>query len=186
MALPSIVYKAELSVADLDRSYYRTHALTIVRHPSETEERMMIRLLAFALHADDALGFGRGLSTEDEPDLWQHDLTGAITRWIDVGWPDDKRLRRAAGRSPSVVVYTFGGAKADMWWKKTAGLVAKVRGLRVLQVPQAQSAALAGLAARSMRLNATIEDGQSWIGDERTQVQVTPIAWHGEAGGASG
>ena len=178
MALPSIVHRVELSVADLDRSYYQTHALTIVRHPSETEERMMIRLLAFALHADASLGFGRGLSTEDEPDLWQHDLTGQIERWVDVGWPDEKRLRRAAGRSPSVIVYTFGGSKAELWWKKTAPLVAKVRGLQVLSVPQAQSAALSALAARSMRLNVTIEDGQSWIGDESAQVQVTPVSYH--------
>lgn len=182
MALPSIVHKVELSVADIDRSYYQTHALTIVRHPSETEERMMIRLLAFALLADEALVFGKGLSTEDEPDLWQHDLTGQITRWVDVGWPDEKRLRRAAGRSPSVSVYTFGGAKAEVWWKKTAPFVAKVRGLMVWHVPQEQSTALAGLAARSMRLNATIEDGQSWIGDETAQVQVTPVVWFG--GGA--
>ena len=180
MALPSIVHKLELSIADLDRSYYQTHTLTLVRHPSETEERMMLRVLAFALNADEALGFGKGLSTDDEPDLWQRDLTGAVTRWIDIGWPDDKRVRRAAGRSPSVLVYTFGGAKAEMWWKKTASLVSKVRGLRVWHVPQPQSQALAGLAARTMRLNATIEDGQSWIGDETTQVQVTPLAWLGQ------
>ncbi len=182
MALPSIVHKVELSVADIDRGYYQTHAFTIVRHPSETEERMMVRLLAFALHAHDALAFGKGLSTDDEPDLWQRDLTGAITCWIDVGWPDDKRLRRAAGRSPSVFVYTFGGAKADMWWKRNAGLLAKVRGLQVFQVPAAQSVELAGLAARSMRVNATIEDGQVWIGDEKSQVQVTPVALSGAGG----
>lgn len=179
MALPSIVHKVELSVADIDRSYYQTHPLTVVRHPSETEERMMIRVLAFALNADESLTFGKGLSTDDEPDLWQRDLTGTITRWIDVGWPDDKRLRRAAGRSPSVIVYTFGGAKAEMWWKKTAPLVSKVRGLQVRHLPQVQSSALAALAARTMRLNVTIEDGQSWVGDETTQVQVTPTAWLG-------
>lgn len=179
MALPSIVHKVELSVADIGRSYYQTHALTVARHPSETEERMMLRIFAFAMLADPALVFAKGLSTDDEPDLWQHDLTGALERWVDVGLPDEKRLRRASGRSPSVVVFAFGGAKADLWWKKTAAGVARLRGLDVWHIAPAESAALAKLAARSMRLNATIEDGQVWIGDDATQVGIVPARWQG-------
>ena len=106
MALRATIYKADLSVADMDRGYYADHSLTIAKHPSETEERMMVRLLAFALRADAALAFGRGLSTEDDPDLLRSDLTGAIDTWIDVGWPDERRVRRACGRAREVLVVT--------------------------------------------------------------------------------
>src|ERR1700686_5331137 len=99
MALKSTIFKAELQVSDLDRDHFATHALRIARHPSETDERMMVRVLAFALHADDALEFGRGLSAENEPDLWQRDLTGAIERWIEVGLPDEREVRKASGRA---------------------------------------------------------------------------------------
>src|SRR3982750_3888876 len=109
MALKSTILKAELCIADVDRGYYHDHTLTIARHPSETEERVMVRLLAFALHASDALTFGRGLSTEDEPDLWQHDLTGTIESWIDVGLPDERVVRKACGRARDVYVLAYGG-----------------------------------------------------------------------------
>ena len=118
MALKATIFKADLQIADMDRHYYGDHALTIARHPSETDERMMVRLLAFALHAHDMLAFGRGLSADDEPDLWQKDLTGAIDLWIDVGQPDEKRMLKACGRSSRVVVYstaaaaTYGGARS--------------------------------------------------------------------------
>ena len=118
MALKATVFKADLSVADIDRGYYRDHALTLARHPSETDERMMVRLLAFALHADDALAFGRGLSAEDEADLVRRDLTGAVELWIDVGLPDERDLRKACGRSPEVHVYAYGGRACALWWEK--------------------------------------------------------------------
>ena len=128
MALKSTIFKAELSVADIDRGYYGDHALTIARHPSETDERMMVRLLAFALHADDALTFGRGLSSEDEPDLSRRDLTGTIELWIDVGLPDERDLRKACGRSREVHVYAYGGRACALWWEK--GIVTRKRGFK--------------------------------------------------------
>ena len=116
MALRATVYRADLTVSDLDRGVYAQHALTLARHPSETEERLMVRLLAFALHADESLVFGRGLSTEDEADLWQRDATGAIELWIDVGLPDDKGIRKACGRARAVVVLAYGARRVDQWW----------------------------------------------------------------------
>ena len=113
MALSSTICKATLQIADTDRNYYADHALTIARHPSETDERMMMRLLAFALNAHEHLAFGRGLST-DEPDLWQKDLTGAIVHWIEVGQPDEKSLLRACGRAERVTVYSYGN-RAELW-----------------------------------------------------------------------
>ena len=99
MALKATIFKADLHIADMARNYYAEHALTVARHPSETDERMMARILAFALNADERLAFGKGLSDADEPDLWQKDLTGAIEHWIEVGQPDEKRLLRACGRA---------------------------------------------------------------------------------------
>ncbi len=117
VALKSTICKAELAVADIERGYYRDHVVTIARHPSETDERMMVRLLAFALHADDALAFGRGLSTDGEPDLWRRDLTGTIEQWIDVGLPDEREVRKACGRAREVHVLAYGGRAVDLWWQ---------------------------------------------------------------------
>lgn len=174
MALPATICKAELAVADTGRGYYRTHSLVVARHPSETEERMMVRLLAFAWCASADLAFGRGLSTDDEPDLWARDATGAIDHWIDVGWPDDKRLRRAAGRAARVTVFTYGGSRATLWWKKLAPVVRRTRGVEVWMIEPADSQALATLAARSMTLEATLTEGTVWIGSAARVVELRP------------
>ncbi|TNE76492.1 MAG: YaeQ family protein, partial [Gammaproteobacteria bacterium] len=116
MALKATVFKAELAVSDMDRGYYQSHALTIARHPSETDERMMVRLLAFALNASEDLQFTRGLSTDDEPDLWQKNLQGDITLWIEVGLPDERRIRKACNRAEQVIIYAYGARTAPVWW----------------------------------------------------------------------
>ena len=134
MALKSTIFKAELQIADLDRNYYQNHALTVARHPSETDERMMARILAFVLYADPALIFGKGLSSEDEPDLWRKDLTGAIELWIEVGLPDEKRIRRACGRARQVVVLTYGGRVADMWWQQNKAALQRQDNLAIINL----------------------------------------------------
>ena len=173
MALKSTIFKADLSVADIDRGYYRDHAMTIARHPSETDERMMVRLLAFALNADDALAFGRGLSTDDEPDLWRRDLTGAIEQWIDVGLPDEREVRKACGRAREVAILAYGGRAVDLWWEGSRDKLERVDRLAVSEVPFEASRALAQLAARSMRLQATIQEGDVVIGNGATTVSMT-------------
>ena len=172
MALKSTIFKAELAVADIDRGYYGDHALTIARHPSETDERMMVRLLAFALHAHPALAFGSGLSTEDEPDLVRRDLTGAIEQWIDVGLPDERGVRKACGRANEVLVYAYGGRAVGLWWDKVREKLARQEHLTVMEVPVDASKALAGLAGRTMRLQCTIQEGETWIADDRASVRV--------------
>ncbi|TSA12819.1 MAG: YaeQ family protein [Betaproteobacteria bacterium] len=172
MALKATIFKAELQIADMDRNYYHDHVLTIARHPSETDERMMVRLLAYALNASDALSFGKGLSADDEPDLWQKDLTGAIELWIDVGQPDERRVRRACGRARHVAIYSYGGYSAAIWWNQIGSALARTQNLIVASVPPAASQALARLAQRNMRLNCTIQDQQIWIGDANDRVQV--------------
>lgn len=172
MALKSTICKAELSVADIDRSYYRDHVLTIARHPSETDERMMVRLLAFALHADERLAFGRGLSTEDEPDLWQRDLTGAIERWIDIGLPDEREVRKACGRAREVRVLAYGGRAVELWWQGAREKLERQDRLAVSEVPIDASRALSTLAGRSMRLQVTIQEGHVFVADGATSVPV--------------
>lgn len=172
MALKATIFKAELQIADMDRNYYHDHVLTLARHPSETDERMMVRLLAFALHADEAMAFGQGLSTDDEPDLWQKDLTGAIECWIDVGLPDEKLIRKACGRARKVFVYTYGGRGADIWWNQNGGKFERLENLGIMNLPLQTSQALAGLAQRNMQLQCTIQDGQVWLSDKNNTVEV--------------
>ena len=171
MALKSTIFKAALQVADMDRGYYADHALTIARHPSETDERMMLRVLAFALHADPQLSFGKGISTDDEPDLWRRDLTGAILLWIDVGQPDEKLVRRACGRADQVIVYTYGRG-ADIWWGRNESTLERLQNLTVASVPAATGVELAKLAQRSMQLQCTIQDGHVWLSDSDSVVEV--------------
>lgn len=177
MALKATIFKIALQVSDIDRGYYAEHALTIARHPSETDERMMVRVLAFALHAGERLAFGRGLSDEEEPDVWEKDRTGAIDTWIDVGFPDEKRVRRAAGRAGRVYVYSYGPPHAAaLWWDEVSAKVGKSRNVTVLRLPVDATRALAALVARTMRLNCTIQDGQVWLGDDARSVEILPEA----------
>ena len=171
MALKATIFRAELQIADMERNYYQTHSLTIARHPSENDERMMVRVLAFALNAHETLVFGSSIGNDNEPDLWQKDLTGAIQLWIDVGLPDEKRIRRACGRAARVVVYSYGRG-ADLWWKQSEASLARSDNLEVIDLPQASTQALARLAKRAMQLNCTIQDGQVWLADEDESVQV--------------
>jgi uncharacterized protein YaeQ len=172
MATKATIFKADLQIADMDRNYYQTHALTIARHPSETDERMMVRLLAFARHAHESLAFSKGLSTEDEPDLWQKDLTGEIELWIDLGQPEEKRIRKACGRARQVVIYTYSGNSADIWWHKIQGALDRLKNLTVIDLPAGTVQALAKLAQRNMQLQCTIQDGQIWLADQNDSVQV--------------
>ena len=175
MALKSTIFKAALQIADMDRSYYADHSLTVARHPSETDERMMLRVLAFALHAHAGLAFGKGISTDDEPDLWQRDLTGAIRLWIDVGQPDEKLVRRACGRAHEVVIYTY-GRSAESWWSRSKAALDRMQNLRVMSVPVATGQELAKLAQRTMQLQCTIQDGHVWLGDKDGAVEVVLTA----------
>jgi uncharacterized protein YaeQ len=183
MALKATIYKANIQLADMDRNVYGDHGLTIARHPSETDERMMMRLLAFALNVPasndhGALEFAKDLWDTDEPGLWQKDLTGQIEHWIDVGQPDDKRLMRASPRAGRVSVYSY-SASTPIWWSGIATKVTRASNLSVWQVDANQSQALAGLAQRSMQLQVTVQDGTVWVGDGRDSIEVTPRSLYG-------
>ena len=177
MALRSVVYKAVLQVADMDRGYYAEHSLVIARHPSETDERMMVRVLAFALNAEEGLAFARGLCIDDEPDLWRKDLTGAIEIWIEVGLPDEKWLRKACARARQVILYAY-GRTADGWWGQNRNRLSRLDNLRVFRLEPESTSAVAGLAERSMQLQCNVQDGEAWFGNGAEIVRLAPETLH--------
>ncbi len=173
MAIKATVFKAALQIADMDRHYYADHALTLARHPSETDERMMVRLLAFALYASEALAFGKGLSGGDEPDLWQKDLTGAVECWIEVGLPDERVIRKASGRAARVVVVSYGRA-ADIWWNENRDKLQRQSNLTVLNLPGEATQALAALTSRNMQLQCTIQEGYIMMTSDAGMIEIEP------------
>jgi uncharacterized protein YaeQ len=177
MALKATIFKTELQIADMDRGYYGSHALTLARHPSETDERMLIRVLAFCRHAHENLSFTRGISTDDEPDLWQRDLTGRIVVWIDIGQPDEKRIRKACGRAAQVCLYCYSGHSAELWWQKIRDRLERFDNLTVINIDVADRQSLARLAQRTMQLQCTVQEGQIWLGDTDTSVQADLTVW---------
>lgn len=174
MALKATVYKAELQISDMDRQYYASHALTLAQHPSETAERLMLRLMAFALCADERLEFGRGLSTEDEPDLWRRSRSGEIEHWIDLGQPDPARIRKACGRSRDVLVIGYSGRSFGLWWDKHASALARCDNLSVLEIGSESVSELARLLQRSMALQCLIQDGEVQLMSPEHSVVLTP------------
>lgn len=185
MALKSTIFKATVAVADIDHGYYADHALTLARHPSETDERMMIRLVALALNAhqlqdtcggDGTLAFGAGLSDTDEPDVWLRDFTGRARVWIEVGQPEDKPVIKACGKADEVRVYAFAHS-ADIWWRGMENKLSRPQNLQVWRIPSAASQQLAALAQRSMQLQATVQEGVLMLGDASNTVDIEPIRW---------
>ena len=170
MALKSTVFKADLQLADLDRNHFGDYALTLAQHPSETMERVMIRLLAFALHASEDLRFGRGLSNEEDASLWEIDPGGVTRLWIDLGLPDEARIKKACSRSDRAVVVTYGGRASDLWWQQNANALSRYRNLSVIQITPEDSETLVALANRTMKLSWTIQEGMVYLSD----ASVTP------------
>ena len=175
MALNKFIRKVELQISDMDRHYYATHALTMARHPSETEERLMTRLLAFALYADDRLEFGKGISDEDEPALWRKAYSGEIELWVEVGQPDETRIRKACGRARQVVVINYSGNGAEIWWHKIGAVLGRHKNLAVLDIPATGIAGLVSLLQRGMRLQCLIQDGQLQLMDDARSVTIDAV-----------
>ncbi len=172
MALSATIYKIDLNIADMDKHNYSAHNLTLAKHPSETEERLMVRLLAFTFFANDALTFGKGLSEDDEPDLIQKDLTDAITLWIDVGLPTEKEIRKACGKSKQVAIFIYGGNVADIWWKNNGKGLAKLKNLTVINLPNTMQ--LVDLCSRNMEISCNTQDGQLMISSNAGSLEVMP------------
>jgi uncharacterized protein YaeQ len=185
MALKSTIFKANLQIADIDHGYYADHALTLARHPSETDERMMVRLAALALNAhalqdvcngDGTLAFGAGLSDPDDPDVSLTDFTGQKRLWIEVGQPEDKPISKACNKADAVLLYCFSHS-AEIWWKGIETKLTRLDRLQVWRIPAERSQALAKLAQRSMQLQATIQEGALMLGDGTHNVDIEPVRW---------
>jgi uncharacterized protein YaeQ len=174
MALKATIFKAELAIANMDSHYYETHQLTLARHPSENDERMMLRLLAFALYASEHLSFTKGLSTDDEPDLWQKSLSNEIELWIDLGLPSEKRIRQACGKSKQVNIICYGGSTASNWWQQVGNVCQRHKHLHVTNIDTEASEQLSQLAERSMRLQVNIQDGEVLVSSNMGSVTFMP------------
>jgi len=174
MALRATIYKAEVHVANNDLHYYGSHSLVLARHPSETTERMMVRLVAFALNASEELVFTKGLSEVDEPDLWRKDLTGAIQLWIDVGQPDERRILKACGRADNVVVYCYSRNAGKLWWETIQQKVERARNLTVVLFESEQTKPLDALVSQSMSINVSVQDGSIFVSSDRGDLIIEP------------
>lgn len=177
MALKATVFKVTLNIADLDRHYYDTHKLTIARHPSENDERMIMRLVAFALNASNTLSFTRGLCVDDEPELWVQEDNGDISLWIELGQPDEKRLKKACKRARQVIVYSYHARSAPVWWQQISNKISRYPNLRVCHIAQADNSALSDLVQRSMTLQCNIQDKTIWLSNGDTDVSLNLETW---------
>lgn len=181
MAQNATIYKVELSVSDMDRQYYETHKLTVAKHPSETDERLMVRILAFALNAHEHLEMTKGLSTDDEPDIWQKSLRGELDVWVALGLPSEKVMRQSCSKAAKVIVYPYGGRVAEMWWDKVKNSTTRFDNLEVINFSETDTDALAKLASRSMKLQVNIQDGDVMVSVGESVVYITPVKWKSAA-----
>lgn len=177
MAQNATIYKVDLTISDMDRHYYESHRLTIAKHPSETDERLMVRLLAFALHAQEYLEMTRGLSSEDEPDIWQKSLSGELQLWITLGQPSEKLIRQSCSKSDQVVIYSYGGRPTEAWWDKTKGSTTRFSNLRVVSLPEPATKELARHANRALDMQVSVQDGEVMVTIDGTLILITPDIW---------
>ena len=177
MAQKATIYKVELSVSNMDRHYYETHKLTVAKHPSETDERLMVRILAFALNAHEQLEMTKGISTDDEPDIWQKSLSGELELWVALGLPSEKIVRQSCGKANAVIVYCYGGRTAEMWWDKIKNSTTRFDNLQVINFTEADTGELSNLANRSMKLQVNIQEGDVLVSVDDKIVYVTPVKW---------
>ena len=174
MAISATIYKSDINIADMDRHYYQSHELVIAQHPSETEFRMMIRLCAFILNANEQLSFTKGLSTDDEPDIWQKSLSDEIELWIDLGQPEEKRIRKACGRAKQVIIYTYNKRSADVWWQQLAPKLARFKNLSVIHL---EADNIEALVQKNMSLQASIQDADLYLSDNKHNINITQTPW---------
>lgn len=177
MAQNATIYKVQLSVSDMDRHYYETHKLTIAKHPSETDERLMVRLVAFALNAHENLEMTKGLSTDDEPDIWQKSLSGELDVWVALGLPSEKVMRQSCNKAAKVIVYPYGGRTAEMWWDKIKKTANRFENLQVISFSANDTGELANLASRTMKLQVNIQDGEVMVSVGDSILYITLSKW---------
>lgn len=172
MANKATVVKAQVQIADLVRHYYQDHSLTLAQHPSETQGRLMVRLLAFALNASESLSFARGLSAEGEPELSDQSLTGEIELWVAFGQSDEKWLRKACGRAKKVQLFTYGRNSVPVWWQQNQQALARYQNLQIWEIPESAVEEMAALVTRNMNLQVNISEDQIWLSNNDTNITI--------------
>ncbi len=175
MAANATIYKANINIANMDTHYYAEHSLTLAKHPSENDLRLMIRLVAFVLNANEDLVFCKGISQDDEPDLWQKNLSGDIELWIDLGQPDEKRIKKACGRSKKVIIYVYQEGMATSWFKQNKKLLNRFNNLSIIYLNI--DGDIEELCERSMNLQANISDGELNLINDDMSVSITEVIW---------
>nr|WP_318382872.1 YaeQ family protein [uncultured Enterobacter sp.] len=181
MALKATIYKATVNVADLDRNRFLDATLTMARHPSETQERMMLRLLAWIKYADERLQFSRGLSAEDEPEAWLHNDHMGIDLWIELGLPDERRVKKACTQSKEVALFTYNSRAAELWWQQNQSKLSTYKNLSIWYLDDDQLAKLSAFAERTMSLQATIQEGAIWLSAADNNLEIHLTAWQQQA-----
>ena len=181
MAQNATVYKVDLSVSDMDRHYYETHKLTVAKHPSETDERLMVRIVAFALNAHESLAMTKGLSVDDEPDIWQKGLSGELDVWVALGLPSEKVVCQSCSKAERVIVYPYGGRTAEIWWDKIKDSTTRFDNLEVVNFSEKDTVELARLANRTMKLQINIQEGDLMVSAGDDIVYVSPLRWKSAA-----
>ncbi|WP_153913145.1 YaeQ family protein [Shewanella sp. TC10] len=174
MAPKATVFKAALQIADMDRHYYADHQLTIAQHPSETDSRMMVRLLAFIMNASDALQFSKGLCVDDEPELWEKSLSDEINLWIEFGQADEKWLRKACGRAKQVQLITYAGRSVPIWWQQNEQALQRYKNLSVFNIDEESVKAMEVFVSRNMKIQVSISDGEIWLSDDTNSLMIQP------------
>ena len=177
MAQKATIYKVELSISDMDRHYYETHNLTVAKHPSETDERLMVRIVSFALNAHEQLEFSRGISTDDEPDIWQKSLSGELELWVTLGLPSAKIIRQSCGKAKKMIVYCYGGRTAEIWWEKIKTKITRFNNLQVINLSESDTRELGKQVSRSMKIQINIQDGDVMVSVDGNIVYVNPVKW---------
>ncbi|MGJ8694226.1 MAG: YaeQ family protein [Thalassotalea sp.] len=177
MAQKATIFKVELSITDMDRNYYADHQLTIARHPSESDRRMMLRVLAFAYNANEHLSFTKGLSDVDDPDLWQKNYSDEIELWIQLGQPSEQRVKKGCNQAHKMVIYSYDSGMFEQWWKKEQKQLNLRKNLAIYTVPEALGEKLTDLVARQMQIQCTIQDGQAWFnfGEDNLEISLNTI-----------
>lgn len=178
MALKSTVYKATVNLADMDRGVYLDQSLTLAQHPSETDERMMLRILAWSLNATGGLEFTKGLCVDDEPEIWKKNYAGEIELWIELGNPDEKWLRKASSRAQQVILYTYGDNAAPIWWQQNKSKLSRFENLQIWNIRDAVIEQLAKMTERTMQIQVTIQDGTAWFNCGGLTAEVRPERWN--------
>ena len=171
MAIKPTIYKLKISLSDLDRNYYDTLNLTLAKHPSETIERMMVRVIAFCINAQEHLSFTKGLSAIDEPDIWARTLDDQIALWIDIGEPSVERIKKSSSLAPAVKVYCF-NTKSDVWWDQAKEKIKQLKA-SIYRFQWLEIEALAALVQRTMEISVTISSDSAYVATELGECEVS-------------